>query len=103
MGSASAYGSGVLKTKPCESSVHPLGEGDLDFKFVPAGRQFHLRANDEAHTAYGGLVAWPEQGKGKRPCFLIKSKLPEFTFAAFLRKLPTLLPLHHPRSGRFQA
>lgn len=38
--------------------VHPLGEGDLVFKFLPAGSQFHLRSSDEALTAYGGLVAW---------------------------------------------
>jgi len=38
--------------------VHPLGEEELDFKFLPAGGQFHLRGSDEALTAYGGLVAW---------------------------------------------
>jgi hypothetical protein len=47
-----------LKVKPNEKLVHPLGEGDLDFKFLPAGGQFHLRGSDEALTAYGGLVAW---------------------------------------------
>jgi hypothetical protein len=47
-----------LKTKPSETLVHPLGEGELDFKFLPAGGQFHLRSSDEALTAYGGLVAW---------------------------------------------
>ena len=35
-----------------------MGEGDLDFKFLPAGGQFHLRGSDEALTPYGGLVAW---------------------------------------------
>lgn len=35
-----------------------MGEDDLDFKFLPAGGQFHLRGSDEALTAYGGLVAW---------------------------------------------
>ena len=35
-----------------------MGEGELDFKFLPAGGQFHLRGSDEALTAYGGLVAW---------------------------------------------
>lgn len=35
-----------------------MGEGELDFRFVPAGGQFHLRGSDEALTAYGGLVAW---------------------------------------------
>jgi hypothetical protein len=34
-----------------------MGEGDLDFKFLPAGGQFHLPGSDEALTAYGGLVA----------------------------------------------
>ena len=47
-----------LKVKPSEKVVHPLGEGDLDFKFLPAGGQFHLPGSDEALTAYGGLVAW---------------------------------------------
>jgi len=47
-----------LKTKPNETLVHPLGEGELDFKFLPAGGQFHLRGSDEALTPYGGLVAW---------------------------------------------
>jgi hypothetical protein len=47
-----------LKAKPDEKLVHPLGEGELDFKFLPAGGQFHLRGSDEALTAYGGLVAW---------------------------------------------
>ena len=35
-----------------------MGEEELDFKFLPAGGQFHLRGSDEALTAYGGLVAW---------------------------------------------
>jgi hypothetical protein len=35
-----------------------LGEGELDFKFLPAGGQFHLRGSDESLTPYGGLVAW---------------------------------------------
>jgi hypothetical protein len=35
-----------------------LGEGNLDFKFQPAGGQFHLCGSDEALTPYGGLVAW---------------------------------------------
>ena len=35
-----------------------MGEGDVDFKFLPAGGQFHLRGSDEALTPYGGLVAW---------------------------------------------
>ena len=35
-----------------------MGEGELDFKFLPAGGQFHLRGSDEALTPYGGLVAW---------------------------------------------
>jgi hypothetical protein len=35
-----------------------MGEGELDFKFQPAGGQFHLRGSDEALTAYGGLLAW---------------------------------------------
>jgi hypothetical protein len=35
-----------------------MGEGELDFKSLPAGGQFHLRSSDEALTAYGGLVAW---------------------------------------------
>lgn len=35
-----------------------MGESELDFKFLPAGGQFHLRGSDEALTAYGGLVAW---------------------------------------------
>jgi hypothetical protein len=47
-----------LKTKTSESLVHPLGEGELDFKFLTGGGQFHLRSSDEALTAYGGLVAW---------------------------------------------
>jgi hypothetical protein len=47
-----------LKTKPNETLVHPVGEGELDFKFMPVGGQFHLRCSDEALTAYGGLVAW---------------------------------------------
>jgi hypothetical protein len=29
-------------------SVRPMGEGELDFKFLPAGGQFHLRGSDEA-------------------------------------------------------
>lgn len=33
-----------------------MGEGELDFKFSPAGGQFHLRGSDEALTPYGGLV-----------------------------------------------
>jgi hypothetical protein len=32
-----------LEAKPCEKLVHPLGEGDLDFKFLPAGGPFRLR------------------------------------------------------------
>ncbi|MDP3851212.1 MAG: hypothetical protein Q8Q59_11955 [Luteolibacter sp.] len=47
-----------LKTKANTSLVHPSGEGELDFKFLPAGGQFHLRGSVEALTAYGGLVAW---------------------------------------------
>ena len=47
-----------LKTKTSDSLVHPLGEGELDFKFLTDGGQFHLRSSDEALTAYGGLVAW---------------------------------------------
>ena len=35
-----------------------MGEGDLDFKFMPAGGKFQLRGSDEALTPYGGLVAW---------------------------------------------
>jgi len=35
-----------------------LGERELNFKFLPAGGQFHLRGSDEALTPYGGLVAW---------------------------------------------
>lgn len=35
-----------------------MGEGELDFTFLPAGGQFHLRSSDEALTPYGGLVAW---------------------------------------------
>jgi hypothetical protein len=35
-----------------------LGEAELDFTFLPAGGQFHLRGSDEALTPYGGLVAW---------------------------------------------
>lgn len=35
-----------------------MGEGELDFKFLPAGGQFHLRGSDESLTPYGGLVAW---------------------------------------------
>lgn len=35
-----------------------MGEGALDFKFLPAGGQFHLRGCDEALSPYGGLVAW---------------------------------------------
>lgn len=38
--------------------VHPAGEEGLNFKFLPAGGQFHLRGSDEALTPYGGLVAW---------------------------------------------
>lgn len=38
--------------------AHPLGDGELDFKFLPAGGQFHLRGSDEALTPYGGLLAW---------------------------------------------
>jgi hypothetical protein len=47
-----------LKTKTCEQLAHPAGEGELDFKFQPAGGPFHLRGSDELLTAYGGLVAW---------------------------------------------
>ena len=47
-----------MKTKTNERLVHPLGEGELDFKFLPAGGQFHLCGSDEALTPYGGLVAW---------------------------------------------
>jgi hypothetical protein len=47
-----------LKTKTNAQLVHPTGEGELDFKFLPAGGQFHLRGSDEALTPYGGLVAW---------------------------------------------
>ena len=35
-----------------------MGDGDLDFKFLPAGGQFHVRGSDEDLTPYGGLVAW---------------------------------------------
>jgi hypothetical protein len=35
-----------------------MGEGELDFKFLPAGGQFHLRGSDEALTPYGGLADW---------------------------------------------
>ena len=35
-----------------------MGERELNFKFLPAGGQFHLRGSDEALTPYGGLVAW---------------------------------------------
>jgi len=35
-----------------------MGEGELDFKFLPAGAQSHLRGGDEALTPCGGLVAW---------------------------------------------
>jgi hypothetical protein len=34
-----------------------MGEGGLDFKFLPAGGHF-IRGSDEALTPYGGLVAW---------------------------------------------
>jgi hypothetical protein len=47
-----------LKTKTKEQLVHPMGEGELDFKFLPAGGQFRVRGSDEALTPYGGLVAW---------------------------------------------
>ncbi len=47
-----------MKTKARESLVHPSGEGELDFKFLPAGGRFHLCGSDETLTAYGGLVAW---------------------------------------------
>jgi hypothetical protein len=47
-----------LKTKTNAQRVHPLGERELNFKFLPAGGQFHLRGSDEALTPYGGLVAW---------------------------------------------
>jgi Transposase DDE domain group 1 len=47
-----------LKTDSNATLLHPTGEGELDFKFLPGGGQFHLRASDEALTAYGGLVAW---------------------------------------------
>jgi hypothetical protein len=46
-----------LKTKTNEKLVHPMGEVDPDFKFLPAGGQFHLRGSDEALTPYGGFVA----------------------------------------------
>jgi hypothetical protein len=59
-----------LKTKTNAQLVHPTGEGELDFKFLPAGGQFHLRGSDEALTPYGGLVAWDhfilESAVGKR-------------------------------------
>lgn len=35
-----------------------MGEGALDFKFLPAGGQFHLCGSDQALTPHGGLVAW---------------------------------------------
>ena len=35
-----------------------MGEGELYFKFLPAGGQFCVRGSDEALTPYGGLVAW---------------------------------------------
>lgn len=35
-----------------------MGGRQLDFKFLPAGGQFHLCGSDEAFTPYGGLVAW---------------------------------------------
>ncbi|MBJ7286079.1 MAG: IS1380 family transposase [Akkermansiaceae bacterium] len=47
-----------MKTKTNAQRVHPLGERELNFKFLPAGGQFHLRGSDEALTPYGGLVAW---------------------------------------------
>jgi hypothetical protein len=47
-----------LKKKPSETLAHPLGEGHPDFKFLPAGGQFHLRGSDDALTAHEGLVAW---------------------------------------------
>ncbi len=47
-----------MKPKSFEPLVHPAGETELDFKFLPAGGQFHLRGSDEALTPYGGLVAW---------------------------------------------
>jgi prepilin-type processing-associated H-X9-DG protein len=43
-----------------------MGEGALDFKFLPAGGQFHLRGSDEALTPYGGLVAWTYDKQDKR-------------------------------------
>ncbi len=46
--------------KTNEQLVHPLGEEDLNFKFLSAGGQFHLRGNDEALTQYGGLGAWAD-------------------------------------------
>ncbi len=46
-----------LKTKTNDSPVRPMGEVTLEFKFLPAGGQFHLRGSDEARTPYGGLVA----------------------------------------------
>jgi hypothetical protein len=48
---------GRLQTNPCESWVHPLGEEELDFKFLAAGGPFQLRGSDEALTADGSLVA----------------------------------------------
>lgn len=47
-----------MKPKTNEQPLHPLGETALDFKFLPAGGQFHLRGSDESLTPYGGLVAW---------------------------------------------
>ena len=35
-----------------------MGEGEQDFRFLPAGGQFHRRASDETRTSYGGWVAW---------------------------------------------
>ena len=47
-----------MKTKRNAQLVHLMGEGELDFKFLPAGGQFHLRGSDEALMPFGGLVAW---------------------------------------------
>ena len=49
---------GDIRAEVLDALFHPLGEEELDFKFLPAGGQFHLRGSDEALTAYGGLVAW---------------------------------------------
>jgi hypothetical protein len=51
-----------LKPKTNERSFHPLGEAALDFKFLPAGGQFHLCSSDESFTPYGGwwlgITSW---------------------------------------------